>query len=102
MQRRFKNILNNRLLQSLLFGTFITFVVSLVWDVPVERFEIKLSGDINKSTEQEKLWLFEDLDNDGNTDRLRCFNNSIGERFTIVSYNHQNRIVSTIHFRDDF
>ncbi len=102
MQRRLKNIFSNRLLQSLLFGAFITLIVSLVWDIPLKRFEIKHSGENYIISADNYLWFFDDFDNDGDTERLRCFNSTFGGRLTLVGYNHQNQIISTMHFKDDF
>jgi len=97
-----KSLFNNRILQSLLFGAVITAVVALVWNVPLEKFKLEKSGEVSNSTSGERLWFFEDFNNDGNTEKLRCSVSSNTFRFSIVAYNHRNEIVATPHFKEDY
>lgn len=103
MQYPFLKILfTNRIFQSLLFGSIITAVVALTWSVPLERFKLEKSGEVSNSTSMEMLWFFDDFDNDGNTEKLRCSVSSYSFRFSIVVYNHLNKIIATPHFTKDY
>ena len=97
-----KNLFSNRIFQSLLFGAVITAVVAVAWDVPIERFNLKQSGEVGNAKSEEILWFFNDFDNDGNTDKLRCSISSFTFRFSIVTYNHKNKIIATPHFENDY
>ena len=97
-----KILFNNRLFQSLLFGAVITLVVALVWVVPIEKFKSELTGEVSNSDTRDRLWFFDDFDNDGNTEKLRCSISTYTYRFSVVAYNHENKIVATPHFQKDY
>lgn len=93
---------NNRIFQSVIFGAVITLVVILLWDVPLELFKLEKSGEASNSSSKEMTWFFGDFDNDGNTEKLRCSISTHTHRFSIVAYNHENKIIATPHFVEDY
>ncbi|HKJ78014.1 MAG TPA: histidine kinase [Prolixibacteraceae bacterium] len=95
-------LFNNRIFQSLLFSAIITAVVALMWDMPLERFKLNQTGEVSNASKGERLWFFGDFDNDGNTEKLRCSISSYTSRFSIVAYNHENKIIATPHFQQDY
>ena len=97
-----KNLFSNRIFQSLLFGALITAIVAVAWDVPIEQFNLKQSGEVGNTKSAEMLWFFDDFDNDGNTEKLRCSNGNNAVRFSVVVYNSGNKIITTPHFKKDY
>ncbi len=101
MMKVVKNLLHNRILQSTIFGAIFTVFVALVWDIPLQRFNLEI-GEIKRSSGDDLVWIFDDFDNDGNTEKARCYINSSNGRLSVLAYNQKNEVVRTVNFTKDY
>lgn len=84
--------------QRLGFAMFSTLIILSLVKIPIKRYLLELlEGQVLHQSEF-STYLADDLDNDGNTERIYLYNSPEGERLTLMMYDHQGLIKETINF----
>ncbi len=97
MITKFKNILSNSYLQSVFVGALVTLMVYFVWDAPITKYTVELEPFAHKS--QEKMhWFVGDFNNDGNSERIRCFQGYNSSSMDIIHYDNDGNLNEHFHF----
>lgn len=92
------NIVSSEKWQRLIFAVISTLIILLAANIPIQKFYLELQeGQVMHRVEQ-STYLTDDLDSDGNSERVYIFNSAEAERLTIMLYDSEGLIKQTINF----
>ncbi|MFW5773733.1 MAG: histidine kinase [Tangfeifania sp.] len=93
---RFKKIITNTTIQSILFTLILTGIIISLWDIPVEKYIVEVDPFERKSS-GEIYWFSGDFNSDGNSEIVRCYNSDMTGTFNIVHYDENGNITVNWH-----
>ncbi|WP_163324834.1 sensor histidine kinase [Draconibacterium mangrovi] len=97
METKLKNIFSNPYLQSTFVGALVTFLVIFVWDAPITKYKVEIEPFAHKSDEKTH-WFIGDFDDDGNSERIRCFQGYNSSSMDIIHYDKDGNLSDHFHF----
>ncbi|WP_297090041.1 histidine kinase [uncultured Draconibacterium sp.] len=97
MKSTLKNIASNPYIQSAFVGAMVTLLVYFVWDTSITKYKVEVEPFAHKS-EAKMHWFVGDFNNDGNSERIRCFNGINSQSMDIVYYNKDGNLIEHFHF----
>jgi len=90
-------ITSKSLFLSIVFGTVLMLVFALIWDSPIKKFKVDVEPYFSESAAQQVYWFAEDIDNDGNSEMIRCGYGEGSERLDITLYDKAGYLTSQFH-----
>lgn len=98
MKPRLKNISSNPFVQSAVVGALVTLLVYFIWDPPITKYNIEVNP-MGQTNNDDVLWFVDDFNGDGNSERIRCFQEADGKSLDIVNYDHLGNLQEHHHYR---
>ncbi len=95
--KKLNNILKNTTLQSILFGATVTLLVAWLWDAPIKKFKVEVDPMVYENPEN-RIWLIDDFNGDGNSERIRCHFKKGINSMDIVYYDNAGNLLENYHY----
>jgi hypothetical protein len=80
------------------FALFSTLLIMVFVKIPIEKFNIEFEEGRSLFNSESFIYMADDLDNDGNSERIYCARDYYSERLVVMIYDYKGLVVETFNF----